>query len=63
MDSQQKFFLRLAEDYLNELSQDYRVRRAYQLEALKREKRGMNGKAFDPVAYYKGKDPLWKAEW
>jgi len=54
---------RLAEDYLNELAQDYRIRRAYPLEALMREKRGMSGKTIDPGTLYQGKDPLWKAEW
>jgi len=56
---------RLAEDYLDELAQDYRIRRAYPQEALTREKRGMrNGKSISPNAYqYQGNDPLWNAEW
>lgn len=57
---------RLAEDYMKELQKDYRVKRAYQLEALTREKRGMSGKTVDPSSYgsfYGGADPLWKAEW
>lgn len=56
-------YFRLAEDYLNDLAKDYRIRRAYQLEALKREKRGMSGNSFEPDELYKGQDPLWKSEW
>ena len=58
-------YRRLAEDYLDELAQDYRIRRAYPQEALTREKRGMrNGKSISPNAYqYQGNDPLWNAEW
>ena len=51
---------------MKELQKDYRVKRAYQLEALTREKRGMSGKTVDPSSYgsfYGGADPLWKAEW
>jgi len=60
----QSSFARLAEDYLDELAQDYRIRRAYQLEALKREKRGMRrGESINPSSFYKGNDPLWNAEW
>jgi len=55
---------RLAEDFISDLaSRDSRIRRAYKLEALKRDKRGMNGKSFNPNDYYQGRDPLWNAEW
>jgi len=55
---------RLAEDFIEDLAaRDSRIRRAYKLEALKRDKRGMNGKSFNPNDYYQGRDPLWNAEW
>ena len=62
-DRKPTLIFRLAEDYLDELAQDYRIRRAYPLEALTREKRGhKKSKSFSPDAY-KGNDPLWDAEW
>lgn len=56
---------RLAEDYIKELAaREPRLRRAYKLEALKRDKRGNgNGKSFKPNDFYQGRDPLWNAEW
>ena len=55
---------RLAEDYIKELAaREPRLRRAYKLEALKRDKRGNTGKSFKPDEYYQGRDPLWNSEW
>lgn len=55
---------RLAEEFIRSLAErDPRIRRAYKLEALKRDKRGMNGKSFSPKDYYNGRDPLWDSEW
>ena len=59
-----KILNRLAEDFIEDLAaRDSRIRRAYKLEALKRDKRGMSGKSFNPNDYYQGRDPLWNAEW
>ena len=56
--------IRLAEDYIKELAaREPRLRRAYKLEALKRDKRGNTGKSFKPDEYYQGRDPLWNSEW
>ncbi|CAG5076706.1 Oidioi.mRNA.OKI2018_I69.PAR.g8525.t1.cds [Oikopleura dioica] len=56
-----------AENYMRELARDYRIRRTYPMEPLRRDKRGMRGDTFEPDTRakggYHGQDPLWNAEW
>ena len=43
-----------AENYMRELARDYRIRRTYPMEPLRRDKRGMRGDTFEPDTRAKG---------
>lgn len=43
-----------AENYIKELARDFRIRRTYPMEPLRREKRGLRGETFEPDTRAKG---------